>query len=241
MGVGGRASCNGITFTDTDRRVRTGEHGSAELRPVPKWQRAARKKLSRIPLLRGLTLFLHPGMGLVLAALAVNDALTLAGVYWGGGVTDTVLLAAAAAALLVLVIVRRKKGGGFGAVRRYHAAEHMAINVYEVGTPVTAENVAAAERTHPRCGTNLVVIMLPLSVPVALFCPYALELVPVVCVAYEVFLALPKKRWLKPLLAVCLWVQRHITTAAPGAREIEAAVRGMKRLAEGDTTSKRAA
>ena len=240
MGVGGRASYNGITFTDTDRRVHTGEHGSIDLRPVPKWQRAVRKKLSRIPLLRGLTLFLHPGMGLLLAALAVNDALTLAGADWNGGVTDTVLLAAAVA-LLVVLVVRHKKGGGIGAVRRYHAAEHMAINLYEVGTPVTAENVAAAERTHPRCGTNLVVIMLPLSVPVALFCPYALALVLVVCVAYEVFLALPKKRWLKPLLAACLWVQRHITTAAPGAREIEAAVRGMKRLAEGDTTSKRAA
>ena len=230
MGIGGRASYNGITFTDTDRRVRAGENGSTELRPVPKWQRAVRKKLSRIPLLRGLTLFLQPAMGLVLAALAVNDALTLAGVDWSGGVTDAVLLAVAVAALLVLLIVRRKKSGGISAVRRYHAAEHMAINVYEARLPVTAENVAAAERTHPRCGTNLVVIMLPLSIPVVVFCPYALALVPVMCVAYEVFLALSKKRWLKPLYAVCIWVQRHITTATPGTKEIEAAVRGMRRL-----------
>ena len=235
MGIGGRASYNGITFTDTDRRVRTGDYGSVDLRPVPKWQRAARKKLSRIPLLRGLTLFLHPGRGLVLAALAVNDALTLAGADWSGGGADIVLLAAGVVALIVVLVVRGKKGGGIGAVRRYHAAEHMAINVYEAGLPVTAENVAAAERTHVRCGTNLVVVMLPLSIPVVLLCPYTLALVPVVCVAYEVFLALPKKRWLKPLFTACLCVQRHITTAAPGAKEIEAAVRGMRRLAEGDT------
>ena len=229
MGIGGRASYNGITFTDADRRVRTGESGSADLRPVPRWQRAVRKKLSRIPLLRGLTLFLHPGMGLVLAALAGNDALTLVGIYWGGGVMDTVLLAAAAA-LLVLLIAQRKKGGGIGAVRRYHAAEHMAINVHEAGLPMTVQNVAAAERTHARCGTNLVVIMLPLSIPVVVFCPYVLALVPVVCVAHEIFLALPRKRWLKPLLAACLWVQRHITTAEPGEKEIQAAVRGMRQL-----------
>ncbi len=234
MGIGGRASYNGITFTDADKCVRTGEHGSAHLRPVPRWQRTVRKKLSRIPLLRGLTLFLHPGMGLALAALIVNDVLTLAGIFWGWGAADAVLLAAAAAVLIVLLIARRKKGGGIGAARRYHAAEHMAINAYEAGLSVTAKNVAAAERTHARCGTNLAVVMLPLSIPVALFCPYALALVPVVCAAYEIFLELPKKRWLKPLLAACLWVQRHITTAEPGEKEIEAAVRGMRRLAEGD-------
>ena len=72
MGIGGRASYNGITFTDADRRVCAGENGSAELLPAPKWQRAARKKLSRIPLLRGLTLFLQPVMGLVLAALVFS-------------------------------------------------------------------------------------------------------------------------------------------------------------------------
>ena len=233
MGIGGRASYNGITFTDAVRRVRTGETGSAELKPLPGWQRAAHKKLSRIPLLRGLTLFLHPAMGLVLAALIVNDALTLAGVDLSGGAADTVLLAAAAALLLVVLAVRRGKGG-IGAVRRYHAAEHMAINAYEARLPITAENVASAERTHVRCGTNLAVIMLPLGVPVALLCPYALALLPVACVSYELFLALPKKHWLKPLLTACLWVQRYITTAAPGEKEIEAAVRGMRRLAEGN-------
>lgn len=230
MGIGGRASYNGITFTDTDKRVHTGEHGSVDLRPVARWQRAVRKKLSCIPLLRGLTLFLHPGMVLVLAAFIINDALTLAGADWSGGVTDALLLTAAIIALLVVWIVRRKKGGSISALRRYHAAEHMAINVHEARLLVTAQNVAAAERTHVRCGTNLVVIMMPLSIPVVVFCPYALALAPVVCVAYEVFLALPKKRWLKPLLTMCLWVQRHITTAAPGTNEIEAAVRGIQRM-----------
>ncbi len=234
MGIGGRASYNGITFTDTDRRVRTGEHGSVDLPRTPRWLRAVRKKLSRIPLLRGLTLFLQPGMALVLAVLIISDALTLAGMQWDWNATDTVILAAGAVTLIVLLLVRRKKGGGFGAMRRYHAAEHMAINVYEAGLPVTAENVAAAKRTHPRCGTNLTVIMLPLGIPVVLLCPYALALLPVVCLAYEVFIALPRKKWLKLLLAACLWVQQHITTASPGNKEIEAAVRGM-RLMVGET------
>ncbi len=229
MSIGGRASYKGITFTDADRRIQTGENGSVDVARVPRWQQTLRKKLARIPLLRALTLFLQPAMALLLLVLFVNDALTLAGADLSGGITD-MLLVAAAVVLAAVLLLRRKGRGGIGAVRRYHAAEHMAINVYEAHLPVTAENVCAAQRTHPRCGTNLAVIMLPLCIPVVLLCPYALALVPVMCVAYEVFLELPNKRWLKPLYAACLWVQRHITTAAPGATEIEAAVRGMKRL-----------
>lgn len=229
-GIGGKASYKGITFVSGAVRV----SADGGVRRLPKLHRAVQSKLMCLPLLRGLTLFLQPGMWAVLAALIVNDALTLAGADWGGGLTDAVLTAALAAALVVAWIVRRARGHRISAVRRYHAAEHMAINVYEAGLPLTAQNVAAAKRTHPRCGTSLAVIALPLGVPAVILCPYALCLVPVMCAAYEIFLALPKKRWLRPLHQAGLWVQQHVTTAAPGEKEIEAAVRGMKRLLEGE-------
>ncbi len=233
--IGGKASYRGITFESAAARVRAGENaGSVRVRPVSGFQRAVRRRLGRIPLLRGLTMFLQPGMWVILLLLLVNDALTIAGVDMGGGLTDTVLLIALAAACGVFWLVRRVKGGSLASARRYHAAEHMAINTFEARLPLVAENVAVAKRTHPRCGTNLAVIMLLLGAPVIILCPYGLVLLPVICAAYEIFLALPKLRWLKPLFAACLWVQRHVTTAAPGEKEIEVAVRGIKRLAEGN-------
>jgi uncharacterized protein YqhQ len=235
MGIGGKASHKGVTFASATMRVRVRENpGGDYARAVSKNRSALAAKLGKIPFLRGLTLFFQPDMGAVLVLLAVNDALTIAGVNAGGGLTDLMLLVGLAVVLAAFWIVRRVKGYSLGAVRRYHAAEHMAINTYEARLPLTAENVAAAKRTHPRCGTSLAVIMLLLGAPVIIFCPYGLALVPAICLAYEIFLALPKARVLKPLYRACLWVQQHITTAAPGEKEIEVAVRGMKRLVEGE-------
>ncbi len=230
MGIGGRSSHKGITFATGTVRVYARENPVGDYaRAVPKTQSVLTKKLSKLPFLRGLTLFFQPGMWIILVLLAVNDALTISGVDTGGDV-DLWLLAAFAALLAVLIITRR---GSLAAARRYHAAEHMALNTLEAGKPLTAENVAAAPRTHPRCGTSLVVLLLPLAVPAVIFCPYGLCLLPVVCLAYELFLLLPKVRWLKPLYKAGLWAQQHITTASPGEKEIEAAARGLKKLAEG--------
>jgi CBS domain-containing protein len=41
----------------------------------------------------------------------------------------------------------------------YHAAEHMTVNAMEAGDDMTAEQVARHSRVHPRCGTNLVVVI----------------------------------------------------------------------------------
>lgn len=239
-GIGGKASYKGVTFASAAMRVRAGENpGGDYARAVPKTQGKLSKKLGRVPFLRGLTLLFQPGMWAVLVLLAINDALTIAGIDTDFGIFDWAALIALAAVLAVLWLVRKARGGSLAAVRRYHAAEHMAINTYEAGKPLTVENVAAAKRTHPRCGTNLAVILLPLAVPVVIFCPYGLCLVPAVCLAYEIFLALPKRRRLKPLYKAGLWAQQHITTAAPNEKEIEVAVRGLKMLVEGNAATER--
>jgi uncharacterized protein YqhQ len=234
-GIGGKASHKGVTFASATMRVRAGENpGGDYARAVPKAQSKLAGKLGKIPFLRGLTLFFQPGMWAILALLAANDALTFLGVDMGGGLSDIWLFAGLIALLGVVWIVRRAKGYSLAAVRRYHAAEHMAINTYEARLPLTVENVAAAKRTHPRCGTNLAVILLLLGAPVVILCPYGLGLLPVFCLAYEIFLVLPRMKGLKPLYMACLWVQQQFTTAAPGEKELEVAVRGMKRLLEGE-------
>lgn len=42
----------------------------------------------------------------------------------------------------------------------YHAAEHMTVNAIEAGRPLTEEAVAWQSRVHPRCGTNLAVVVI---------------------------------------------------------------------------------
>ncbi len=49
-------------------------------------------------------------------------------------------------------------------VFEYHGAEHKAINALEAGVPLTVDNVHAASRLHPRCGTSFLVIVVVLSV-----------------------------------------------------------------------------
>ncbi len=42
----------------------------------------------------------------------------------------------------------------------YHGAEHKVINTFEHGCEPRAENVPAASRFHPRCGTSFIIILL---------------------------------------------------------------------------------
>ena len=46
----------------------------------------------------------------------------------------------------------------------YHGAEHKTIRCYEVGLPLTVENVRAQTRLHPRCGTSFLLVVMILSI-----------------------------------------------------------------------------
>jgi len=49
-------------------------------------------------------------------------------------------------------------------VFQYHGAEHKSIFCYEFGLPLTVENVRAQKRSHPRCGTSFLFVMILLSI-----------------------------------------------------------------------------
>ena len=46
----------------------------------------------------------------------------------------------------------------------YHGAEHKTIRCYELGLPLTVENVRAQTRMHPRCGTSFLLVVMILSI-----------------------------------------------------------------------------
>jgi len=46
----------------------------------------------------------------------------------------------------------------------YHGAEHKTIACYEAGDPLTVENVRKYRKTHPRCGTAFLLIVVVVSI-----------------------------------------------------------------------------
>ena len=46
----------------------------------------------------------------------------------------------------------------------YHGAEHKTIRCYELGLPLTVENVRPQSRLHPRCGTSFLLVVMVISI-----------------------------------------------------------------------------
>lgn len=46
----------------------------------------------------------------------------------------------------------------------YHGAEHKTIRCYEMGLPLTVENVRMQTRLHPRCGTSFLLVVMVTSI-----------------------------------------------------------------------------
>ena len=133
----------------------------------------------------------------------------------------------------------------------YHGAEHKTIRCYELGLPLTVENVREQTRLHPRCGTSYLLVVMVISILVfsiassgllavfpgleairgsfsyrLLMIVFKLLLLPlVVSITYEI------NRWAgghdnaftRVLTAPGLWMQ-HFTTNEPDDGMIEVAI-----------------
>jgi len=102
----------------------------------------------------------------------------------------------------------------------YHAAEHMTVNAMESGAEITPDSVAQHSRVHPRCGTNLVVVLVFFSLLGEALAPSGAWLG---MIALAVVLS---RTWLGGL------AQRYITTRRPTAAELESGVRAGRQLIE---------
>jgi uncharacterized protein YqhQ len=134
-------------------------------------------------------------------------------------------------------------------VFEYHGAEHKTINALEAGQELTVENVLAASRLHPRCGTSFVILVLLLSVlaampfygrPVYIRIPIQLALViPVAGVGFEL-LRLAGKFRNNPIMAALarpgMWTQL-LTTREPDASQCEVAIASLKAVFDAEETA----
>ena len=121
----------------------------------------------------------------------------------------------------------------------YHGAEHKTIKCYELGKPLTVENVRPCTRFHPRCGTSFLVVVIFISILVGsvvrvgntllrMLC-HLLLLFPVVAISYELNRLVGRHdNWLtKILTAPGMWFQ-NFTTNEPDDSMIQCAIAALE-------------
>ncbi len=123
----------------------------------------------------------------------------------------------------------------------YHGAEHKTIFCYEMGLPLTVENVRKQPRHHPRCGTSFLFVVMVIAIlifsvvrvrNVALQLVVKLLLLPVVVgITYEInrYMGRHDNLLSKICTAPGLWMQ-NFTTNEPDDSMIECAIEAMKRV-----------
>ena len=123
---------------------------------------------------------------------------------------------------------------------QYHGAEHMTVNCFEAGLPLTVQNVKKCSTIHPRCGTSLLVYVIGLSIIIFSLIRaevwYMNVLIRIIVVpllggiGYEL-LRLSAKYQDNPLLWLLTIpgkLTQRITTRRPDGRQIEVAIRSLK-------------
>lgn len=141
--------------------------------------------------------------------------------------------------MVILLIIYFKK---LKVLAQYHGAEHKCINMVENTAccdELTVDNARMHSRLHLRCGTNLVVLVLP----VALIFNFAFDyffktissndlfytiftiLLPGLCM--ELFILL-RKRGHNWAVLPGIWMQKHITTREPDERQLEVGLAALK-------------
>jgi len=166
---------------------------------------------------------------------------------WLGSLSNGVLgggwLGELVAQLVILLLGLAALQCGMGAqLWRFHGAEHKAVNAYEAGADLgDAVQVSRYSRIHDRCGTNLVAILVALSLaylPLAQLLPgsafsFGYSLI-AVTVAFELFRLVtrrPQAAACRAVLFVGRTVQRLLTTREPQAQQLEVACRALSRVA----------
>ena len=124
----------------------------------------------------------------------------------------------------------------------YHGAEHKTVNAVEAGDELTVDNVMLHSSTHPRCGTNFLLVVVVLSILVfatlgrpdlPLRIGSRIVLVPLIAgLGFELirFLSMHRENFLAAaVLRPGLWLQA-ITTRPPAPDQVEVAIVAMDQV-----------
>ncbi|MDR3543639.1 MAG: DUF1385 domain-containing protein [Desulfosporosinus sp.] len=222
--IGGRAHINGITFATNSHVVRGRlSHGNISINVTRLPGIWIFNLMDRVPFLRGvsrlakLNLKLFTGMFLFLAipwdwVLPPNEIVVSESV-WS-------VLAIYGVVFIVLVILLKR-------LWQFHGAEHKAFNIYTSGADISLSAVKEASRISERCGTNLVVILLPIVILLSLVA-YQLPLLILVVsisIGYEIFnWSFCRYNRLNRTFLIAGFIQKHIVTAEPTEEQMRVAI-----------------
>jgi uncharacterized protein YqhQ len=253
--VGGMAFGNGVLMRGPHYWAWATEGREVAYAPVRSL--LYRRRLGRIPLLRSLISFaemvvlmfsLHRKNGLrrgvrfavfIIAALALDMGLSIVVPF----VVHNVFLANIVLAILAFGVGIFAMRLGLGkAIWRYHGAEHKAVNAYEGGADLQdMEQVNRFSRVHDRCGTNLAVIALFITVvsyfvlqslPLIFGGVYALLVIAVSLEFFRLIGSRPGARTTRAVLAGGRALQRSVTTSEPGVEHLELACAALRCVVE---------
>jgi uncharacterized protein YqhQ len=117
----------------------------------------------------------------------------------------------------------------FTIIGRYHGAEHKAVAAYEKYGEVTFEDAKDMSRIHPRCGTNILIYIVAVSLlaPFPPFSDWAPWAVLQFIVITEAWFILGRTR---VSIATGNFIQKYLTTSEPGRKELELAVESLNEL-----------
>jgi uncharacterized protein YqhQ len=231
--LGGRAHINGITFA-TGKYVVRGKlkNGTVTLKVQKLPESRLLEAMDRIPFVRGISkpaklnwnLFLF-----VVLLLAIPWSWIFPANYADVTVSVWSMLVVYGVVPIVLIFLLKR-------LWQFHGAEHKAFNVYTSGRQLLTGPVQAADRVSGRCGTNLVVIVIPIYFLLSFILyqfPLLMYLVSM-SVGYEIFNWSSRQNRLKLVFKIAAIIQRYIVTKEPNEAQIRVAIAALSRAIELD-------
>lgn len=251
---GGRAYSDGVAFYTDEVWVKASRGRKrqiqVEIKRISKGKSHFKKKVNRIPVVRGLWMMAENTFRYWKMYIAVSLAIycfTGAQIYMGN--FDWILQSNAADGQVQVEALKAQMEGwaylflavsiplAFFGVRvskvgRYHGAEHKTAEAYQQHGKLCLSQIRAASRVSRYCGSNMMVFM------VVIFALFAVMQMPLwantilsYALALEVFL-LNERGFLVPFYWVAAWIQSLFLAVEPSEEELEVAITAYQTLLE---------
>ena len=246
VSVGGRARNDGVDFYGDNYKVSFTIKNdqsvsiSDEKQPI---RGRIDSLLGNIPILRTIALILRMPIVAIMVSVAVAIDVTTRGelgaMQLGENFVRLLTIGLLIVSLICFAYVFKTSIWRIKQVWRFHGAEHKTIFAVRNDIPLELDMVRECPRVSERCGTNLVIFLVPFSALLMVAANYvyvlsfeSIKYLAIFTLSYEFFCIEngDKKPILKYLYRVGFWLQQKIFTAEPDDAQLLAAISAVKTL-----------